>query len=76
MVTLKVNLDLDLESYARDLHLSHLQYLLAQDRLGDEDEDLGLENPFPTVTQVEVAETPVDLLTKQVKRVVDGQVQK
>ena len=44
----------DLESLARDLDLSDLQYLLAQDSTGDEDGDLDLESLFPTVTQVEV----------------------
>ena len=55
---------------ARDLDLSDLQYLLAQDSLGDE-KDLDLESPFPTVTQVEVEETVVDLPPEQVRRIVD-----
>ena len=51
------------------------QYLdvesLAQDSLGDEDEDLDLESPLPTVIQVEVEENAVDLPPEQVRRVVD-----
>ena len=53
-----MDLDFNLESLARHLDLSDLQYLLAQDSLGVEDDDLDLENPFPTVTQFEVEETP------------------
>ena len=65
--------DLDLESLARDL--DDLQYLLAQDNSSDEDEDLDLDlnlySVFPTVTQVEVEATVVDLPPEQVRRVVD-----
>ena len=42
-----MDLDLDLESAARDFDLSDLQYLLAQDNSGDEDEDLNLESRIP-----------------------------
>ena len=52
-----MDLDLDLESLARDLDLSDLRHHLAQDSSGDEDEDLDLESPFPTPTQVEVEAT-------------------
>ena len=52
--TLKMDLALGLESHARDLDFSYLQYLLTKDSLGDEDKDLNLESAFPTVTQVEV----------------------
>ena len=55
-----MDLDLDLESLARDFDLSDLLYLLAQDSSCDEDEDLDNESPFPTVTQIEVEETVVD----------------
>ena len=58
-------LGLDLESFARDLDLSDLQHRLAQDRSGDEDEDLNLESHFPTATQVEVEETVVDISPQQ-----------
>ena len=44
---------------------------MAQDRSGDEDEDLDLESPFPIATQVEVKETVADLPPEQVRRVVD-----
>ena len=44
---------------------------MAQDSSGDEDEDLDLESSFPTVTQVGVEETVVDLPPEQVRRVVD-----
>ena len=66
-----MDLVLDLESLARDLDLSNLQYLLAQYSAGDEDEDLDLESHFPTITQVEVEEAAVDLPPVQVRRVVD-----
>ena len=66
-----MDLDLDLETLARDLDLSDLHHLLAQNSSGDEDEDvdLDLESPFPTTTQVEVEETVVDLPSEQVRRV-------
>ena len=67
---LGLDLGLDLESLARDLDLSDLQYLLAQDSWGDEGEDLDLESPFPTVTQSEVEETVVGVPPEQVRRVV------
>ena len=66
-----MDLHIDLESLARDLDLSYLQYLLAQDSWGEEDEDFDLESPFSTVTQVEIKETVVDLPTEQVRGVVD-----
>ena len=66
-----MDLDLDLESLARDLDLSDLRYHLAQDSSGDEDKDLNLESPFPTATQVEVEETVVDLTPEEVRRAVD-----
>ena len=47
---------------------------MAQDRSEDEDEDLDLESHIPTVTQVEVGETVVDLPPLQVRRVVDLRV--
>ena len=63
------DLDLDLESLARDI--SDLQYLLAQDSSRDDDEDLDLESRFPTVTQIEVEAIVVDLPPEQVRTVVD-----
>ena len=74
-----MDLDLDLESLARDLDLSDLRHHLAQDSSRDEDEDLDLENPFPTATQVKVEATVtthvevevVDPPPEQVRRVVD-----
>ena len=66
-----MDLDLDLESLARDLDLSDLRYHLAQDSSGDEDEDSDLESPFPTATQVEVEETVVDLPPVQVRTQVE-----
>ena len=60
----------DLEYLARDLD-SDIQYLLARDTSGDEDENVDLESPFPIVTQVEVEETVVDLPPEQVRMVVD-----
>ena len=44
---------------------------MAQDSLSHENQDLDLESPFPTVTQVEVEETVVDLPSEQIRRVVD-----
>ena len=66
-----MGLDLDLESLAKDLDLSDLHYLIAEDNSGGEGEDLDLESLFPAVTQVEVEETVVDLPPEQVRRVVD-----
>ena len=66
-----MDLELDLESLARDLDLFYLHYLLAQGNSGDEDEDLDVESHFPTVTQVQVKATVVDLPPEQVCRVVD-----
>ena len=66
-----MDLDLDLEILARDLDLSDLRHHLAQDSSGDEDEDLNLESPFPTISRIEVEETVVDLTPEQVRRVVD-----
>ena len=66
-----MDLDLDLESLARGLDLSDLQYLLAQDSSGDEDEDLDLESSFPTAAQVEVEETVVDLPPEQIRSVIE-----
>ena len=66
-----MGLDLDIESLARDVDFSDLQYLLTQDSSGDEDENLDQEKPFPTVTQVEEEETVVDLPPGQVRSVVD-----
>ena len=60
-----MDLGLDLESFVRDLDLSDLQHLLAQDSSGDEDEDLDLESHFPTATQVEVEENVVDISPQQ-----------
>ena len=54
---MEMDVDLDLEFLARDLDLSYLQYLLAQNSSGGEDKYIGLENPFSTVTQVEIEET-------------------
>ena len=61
-----VDLDSDPESLARD----YLEFLLARDSSGDEYEDLELETPFPTATQVEVEETVVDQSPEQVRGVV------
>ena len=61
-----MDLDLDLESFARDLDLSDLQCLLAEDSSGDEDEYFDLENFFYR-NQVEEER---ELLNK-LKRVVD-----
>ena len=66
-----MDLNLDLESLAWDLDHSDLQCLLAQDSSGDEEEHLDLESPFPTVSQVEVEETAVDLPPEQVRRIAD-----
>ena len=66
-ITSKVDLDLDLESFARDLDLSDLQCLLAEDSSGDEDEYFDLENFFYR-NQVEEER---ELLNKLKKRVVD-----
>ena len=62
---MEMDVDLDLEFLAKDLDLSYLQYLLAQTSSGDEDKDLRVESPFPTVTQVEIEETVVDLPTEK-----------
>ena len=44
---------------------------MAQDSSCDEDKDVDLESPFPTVNQVEVEETVVDLPPDQVRKVVN-----
>ena len=55
----------------RSLIFLIFQHHLAQDRSGDEDEDLDLESPFTTATQVEVEATVAELTPVQVRRVVD-----
>ena len=60
-----MDLDFYLESLARDFDLSYLQYLLTQHSWGNEDEDLHLESPFPTITEVEVEQTVAYLLNKE-----------
>ena len=59
-----MDLDLNLESLARDLDLSNLQYLLAR--------RFRSRKPFASL-QVEVEETVVDLPPEQVRRAVDLQ---
>ena len=66
-----MDLDLDLESLVIDLDLYDLRHHLAQGSSGDEDEDLNLESPLPTVSRIEVEETVVDLPPEQVRRLVD-----
>ena len=70
--TTQVYLELDLESLTRDIDLFDLHILLEHDSSGDEeDEDLDLERPFPTVIQTEVEETFIP--SEQVRRIVDLQ---
>ena len=60
--TSQVYLELDLESLARDLDFSDFHILVEQDNSGgEEDEDLDLVSPFPTVIQTEAKETPVQV---------------
>ena len=48
------------DSLVRDLHLSNIHFLFEQDSSGDEeDKDIDLECPFPTVIQTEIEETVV-----------------
>ena len=66
-----MDLDLDLESLVIDLDLYDLRHHLAQGSSGDEDEDLNLESPLPTISRIEVEETVVDLTPVQVRTQVE-----